>query len=353
MRINFNRIIKRWLIAVAMMSFLFSQAPASAQKLSYGAAESFVEVHGFVDLKYQDFEADGERKGVSTFDNHHFELFFKSEIRENLSVIGEVEYEHGGEKLELDRAEFILKLSETATVGAGRFYTPFGIERFAWYPTTNKFISRPLPMRQIVPGNWYANGVKLTGAIPLGTMGLNYALSLSNGLKGPKRGDRQFRDNNDNKTVTGRVGFKPIQGLEFGSSYSTGKYDDKSQYTLNFLGGDVNFQWQALNVRGEYVRGFVDGKDGGFNRDGFYLQAALKILQDKKIVHYLEPVIRFDTINPNDKIADNSDQSRITLGLNYSPYPYYLLKAEYQLIREDNGKNLSNDGFQFMVVADF
>ncbi|MCH8293399.1 hypothetical protein IH992_20135 [Candidatus Poribacteria bacterium] len=177
MFIKFNRAIM--MIAAAMMRLLFFlHMPASAQELKYGAEESFVEVHGFMDLVFLDFEADGKREGESTFDNRHFNVFFKSDIRENLSIIAEVEYEHGGKDVELDRGEVQLNLSEAAIVKAGRFYTPFGIERLVWYANLNKFVSRPLPLLQIVPGNWYANGVQLMEAISAFVLTVGWAEEL-------------------------------------------------------------------------------------------------------------------------------------------------------------------------------
>lgn len=116
-------------------------------------------IHGFVDLEYIDSGADGSRGGVAGFDSHHANLVFDTNLRSNLSGHVEVEFEHSGDSIEIDQAYIKWAVADWLAFDVGRFYSTFGIERFTWYSPTNQLISRPEPLRQIIPGNFYASSL--------------------------------------------------------------------------------------------------------------------------------------------------------------------------------------------------
>lgn len=342
-------------------------APLEADELKYGSEEFFVEFHGFLDLLYENFQRDGRKvstkNGVSTFDNYHTNLFMQTQIRENISAIVEVEYEHGGQpqagggQIEVDRAEVMWKIRPDLAVHFMRFYVPFGVERRSWYSPRNKLILRPSPMRQIVPGSWYAAGVSMSGERPLGPVRMQYEFAVINGLGSLSsttiRGARQTRDNNHNKALAGRIGFIPVQGLEAGVSGYTGKYDDDNLFYIGFLGGDLGYRLKDINLQGEFVLSKVEDAAGGFHRRGFYLEGSWKILEDKAHLKYLEAALRYDQIDTNDLTDNNSDQSRWVLGFNIAPYDHFIFKLNFVTVRESHGVPLKNDGVLGMVVLDF
>src|SRR3990172_9859287 len=59
----------------------------------YGSPDTFAEFHGFITLTYFDFEKDGLRTpdGHSTFDQHYFYFNAIAKVRQNVTVLGEVE----------------------------------------------------------------------------------------------------------------------------------------------------------------------------------------------------------------------------------------------------------------------
>ena len=69
--------MKRWhmawweiLAGFVLISVLLTNR-ISAQKLDYGALESFVELHGIIVQEYYDFEKDGDNRGIPTFDSRY------------------------------------------------------------------------------------------------------------------------------------------------------------------------------------------------------------------------------------------------------------------------------------------
>lgn len=332
-----------------------------AQELKYGSEEFFVEIHGFFVQEYFDFQQDGNRDGIPSFDNHYFYLFINPRVRQNLWLETELEYEHAGREIELDRVELFWQLAESAAIYMGRFYAPFGIERKYWYPSLNPFVSRPMPSKEITLANWYSVGVGIKGAIPLETTAFNYDIALVNGLTSPLRDVLHpddpslvpMRDNNTDKALVGRLGFSLFQGLEFGTSFYTGKYDEGERYRISFLSSDANWEFKNLSLRGEYVWSPLETAGGNYNRSGFYLQVAYQLFREYKYLNYLELAARYDTLDLNRDVIDNEDLNRLTLGLNISPYPHFLFKIDYEIITERAAPKLANNGIWIQSVLDF
>ncbi|MDK2910394.1 MAG: hypothetical protein PWR20_1961 [Bacteroidales bacterium] len=155
-------------------------------------------------------------------------------------------------------------------------------------------------------------------------------------------------DNNNGKTYSGRIVFTPWKHLSLGASFLTGKYkaadpsatqdDEKTRY-----GFDAEFRLGNLLVQGEYLHGDDKGsytvgggcgstpeiRSGSVLRDGYFVQAIYSTPWN------LQPVIKYETYDPNKDAASNTDrQNIITFGLNYFLNDWtriqlnYLYKAE-------------------------
>lgn len=349
-------------IAAYLCIGVIAASHSQAQDLKYGSEEFFVEIHGFFAHEYFDFQRDGKKDGIPTFDNHYLYLFVNPRIRENLWIETELEYEHGGLRIELDRAELFWRLAESATIYMGKFYAPFGIERERWYPSVNSLISRPMPSRDIAQANWYSVGVGVSGTIPLRlTSALNYDFAIINGLVGHSHGDLHTGspsdvvngENNADKAPVGRIGISPFRGLEFGASFYTGKYDEDELYRVTLFGGDVGWKFKDLSLRGEYIWSPVEMAQRDRDRSGLYIQAAYQLLKEHKYLNYLEFAVRYDTLDPDRDVVNNQDQHRFTLGLNISPYPHFLFKVNYEIATERAAPKVANNGIWIQSVVDF
>ncbi len=360
------------------------EGPRSAEGLTYGSGGTYAEFHGFVNLEYHDFQRGGEGTpeggaGVSSFDQHNFYFAAVARVRQNVTVFGELEYEHGGKEIKVDRAFLDLNVIKPyLNFRLGKIYAPFGLEIREYQAPVRRLVSRPLITDAFMFEEWTDVGANLYGEAPLGALGLTYDIALVNGpgaadpdadgipnilQRNESAEALQTRDNNSNRTVVGRVSV-PVRavGFEVGGSYAAGRYSDAaatedldwSQYGL-----DADFHLAGLDLRGEYVarRADVPAANqavlGGatFKGSGYYVQAAYRWRVDGPNLYYLEPVVRYDMLDPN-RSLDDDELSQWAAGLNYAPWPHVVFRAEYQTTREA-GPRVDNNGYLASAVVDF
>ncbi len=326
--------------------------------LHYGGEEVPIATHGFVDLEYLDAQAQGSRGGVSTFDNHHANIFFTSNLRHDLRAHVELEFEHAGTTVETDQAYVSWHARDWLELTAGRFYTPFGIERFTWYSPTNGLVSRPEPMRQIVPGNFYANGLKLSGMLRQGGHPrLTYEVALSDGLGEraltARRDSRQDRDNNSNRALSGRAALVFWPGLELGASLHTQRYATRGEQGLRFVGFDLAARRAGFELRSEYVAARLERAGlAPLRQDGSYAQLSYTFVWDRDTLPALSVLVRRERLDLDRAARGANDTRRTAFGLNLKLFEHFRAKAEYQLNGEDGPKK-RDDAFLGQLVVDF
>ena len=300
------------------------------------------EIHGFFEITSPVQGRDDESQQPSThfFDENELTLWIGKRITRKLSFNSEVEIQEGLKKYVLETFALDYKVVDDFLVfRMGKFKYPFGIERLVEDGPLDKLVDRPLPSIRIIPGTYSDVGGMFYGAVPLRwNTKLKYEIALTNGLEGPDPEDvQQTWDNNSNKAVGGRIGYECLPGLEFGTSYSRGKYDEDNRLDIDFAGADVQYKRGNLEVRGEYVLSRVeqDTADGGdYRRDGYYLQTSYRYPFHVNYLRYLEGVARFDSVDPNQEITDGNEADRLAIGLNYSPMEHLELKFEHEIENE-------------------
>ncbi len=275
----------------------------------------------------------------------------------------EVEYEHSGDVVEVDQAYVAWQVTNWLTFEAGRFYTPFGIERFVWYPPSNHLVSRPAPMRDIIPGNFYANGLQVSGILRNqdNEPRFTYELALSDGLgdKAPvdRRGSHQTQDNNSNRAVSARFSCASYPWWEVGASYHTQKYDNAGEHELRFLGGDLAGRYRGFELRGEWVeavteRGIAGLPTPDLEQEGWYAQLAYLLNWDRQLLPSVALVTRYDEVDLDRTREGGDDRQFWSLGINAGIYEHFRAKLEYQLARE-KGSNEKHDTFLSQFVVEF
>ena len=351
---------------------IYAQEPSSIFGIGYGNPETFAEFHGFINEVYFDFENDGERndQGDSTFDQHYFYFNAIAKIRQNVTVFGEIEHEHGGETIALDRAFMDWRvLEERLNIRIGKFYAPFGIEIQDYQYPTRKSVSRPMMARNLVFNEWTEVGVEAYGRFGDPAFSVDYDVALVNGPNGtgilevgtgdnPLTGGtgdaRQTRDNNSSRTFIGRVSANMLEGLTVGFSHGGGRYTDTGVPGLDFglTGVDAAYRKKGLDLRGEWVTRKVDlDPTGEMKSNSYYVQASYKMTFRKELLNYIEPVLRYDFLEPDEDLADDQ-RTRYAAGINYSPYPHFKFGAEWQKNSEE-GVALDDNGFLIQAVVDF
>jgi len=416
-----GRIRGNYLICSLVVLFLVVSQAVAQEKPVYGFPEAFPEVHAFFDWQGKDFQEEGYAEGRADFTIWNLYLMFNSAIRENVNTVIELE---AGQRdfykyLNFVQTKIDWKLNRYANLAIGKFFVPFGPgAEVNYYAPFRKLISRPYiySLREQLPreedlnrpkywnlfpltlpaNNWRDVGVGFKGEVPVKEkMKVKYDLALVNGLKqetdcfhchahrhenmtavpapedscllchAPHHRQENW-DNNSDKTIAGRVGFSPKEGIELGLSYATGKYDKEEKYGINLLGIDGQINIGKLSILGEYASRKVEadkgtlatgtstGEKGSFTLEGYYIRAAYRIIEGWKHLDYLDAVVRYDAIDPNTDKDDDLDRNRITVGLALSPYKHMLFKVEYQMVREPNAATeKENDGYMLSLSAAF
>ena len=337
--------------------------------VGYGAETSFLTWHG-----YLNFEYDNAQGKNSNFDNHEFYLSTHATLSRRLGLTAEFEYEHAPEKLILPiQAYADYKLAKWATFRAGIFFTPIGISRsYNLRGNKNRMIRQVGLTHDIMFENWSEVGINLFGEFKNGFF---YDVAVGNGISSLGKGDSWFQsdgtlqshseDNNDNKAIHSRFGYhaRRLLGgeLNVGFSYATQKYDPEETRELTHMGADLRFLHNSgFRVQAEYmVRSGDDnevdlGKGVSADALGWYAQVSKRfVVQGKKWINYIEPVVQVDFIDNNTNADTNGDQFTTALGVIFSPEPFYLIKFEYDIVNEVNGESVDNNKLWLAVVMEF
>lgn len=346
--------------------------PSRSWRRAYGISDIEVDVHGFINLEFTKAGPDGAYGGNPTFDLHHANLFVSALLRPNLRSHVEIEFEHALEEVEIDQAFLAWGIADWLTLTAGRFYAPFGIERFAWYPPINHLVSRPLSFRAIIPGNFYQHGLMASGDVgPSDELRFTYELSVSNGLGGEdgvsdpvssRRKSRQTRNINSGLAVTSRLAVIFWPWVEIGASVHSQKFKRAgANQDLLFLGMDASARWQGFELRAEYVYAALDragtpntGPSDLYTTDlyetGWYAQLGYTLDTHWRFLDSTIFVVRFDQVELDRHASD--ERMRLSPGIALQIYDHFRIKTEYQFAFE-NGPKKDDDAFVAAFVVDF
>ncbi len=294
-----------------------------------------LEVSGFVDVLGQ-----GQQGENTTFGMGPFEIDFASEFSSKVSFEGAVVVEGGEVGLGQTLVDFKLLNEDRLGVQVGLLDVPFGIDYRVFATPDRKLVTPPLVTELMMDGGWGDVGVNLHGAVSL----LNYNLYVVNGMG--EDGDvpvNQITDNNSAKTAGGRIGVLPIKDLELGFSYVQGPYlDGTADEALSRIGGDIQFVYERLQIKGEFVRGEEEVPGGTDNEhQGYYIQLLGEATEK------VYAVTRFGYWKPKggDRVT------RITIGLGYDLIENVSLRSEYQI--NDETPSVDNNLFSVQAILSF
>ncbi|MFK7952217.1 MAG: hypothetical protein AB8B73_05180 [Ekhidna sp.] len=319
---------------------------------------SFVNFNGYITNEF--FAAQKEN---TTFDNHYFNIFISSQLTDKIFLEGQLEYEHGGQDIDVRYAYADYKLSEAFVIRSGKFLVPAGQFNEYLYPEyLNKTVSRSWVNREISPSAWAEVGVQVRGRL-----GNNedatpfYSVYVVNGLSGATSSIRSLRGNsrdtknggNDNKAIGGAFGLDLGSDITVSANYYSGKYTEDNKLNLSILGASFYMNKEKFHLWGEYhmanqeaYNDYSDATLGSIDlkKNGFYLQGGFMVT-DK-----FEPVIRYDQISLDGD--PNDDRSRITLGANYYLAKTAVVKVNYELISDD-GADADDNVFGVQLSVGF
>ncbi len=301
-------------------------------------------------------------KSKKTFDQHRFVPFIHGQISDRIHVMAEIEFEHGGlvkgsgtsdGEVKLEFATIDIEFAESVVYRAGIILSPLGRFNLLHDSPLNDLTNRPLVARHVIPTTLSESGMGLHGTLyPSDETLIGYEVYIVNGFNESAstslrsgRGS-QKSDNNDEKSIVGRLNYSPMLGLDIGGSLHIGSYTDAGDGSLAIYALDGNFHRGAIDVRGEFATASIDGAAQN-NRSGWYAQAAYHLLPGV-LSHFPNSVFtvtgRYDQID-----LGNSEETRFTVGLNFRPEEETALKLDYEMYDEDDDSN----GVIFSVASYF
>ena len=310
-----------------------------------------------------------QRHNNTTFDAGFAPLFLW-EFNKQLLFEGALDVSFnsdGSTQTNLALADITYSVNDYLNVSGGLFAVPFGQYHNQFDPPwINKLPDDPLVFSDggLAPGSMV--GIHLSGAVPIRSSKLTYDFYAVNGValnttSPTNAGDIDYGvtnggDNNNNKTIGGRIGFLPIPELEMGVSVLCGQASDSSFPThvnVHEEAVDLNYtkQIEAINgtfsARAEWIWSQVDRAtytpidpstgdplapiNFNNNRSGGYLTLAYRpTMVSNKILRNLEFVARYDRIDvPSEAPAGRTEQ-RYTLGVDYWLDPRVVIKTAYE-----------------------
>ncbi|MEL7146003.1 MAG: hypothetical protein AAFO69_06520 [Bacteroidota bacterium] len=313
-----------------------------------GDNDSRFNIHGYTTNEFI-----SAQNGVSTFDNHYYNLFVGSSIGDKIFAEIQLEYEHGGEEIQARYAQLDYKVNDALIIRTGKFLVPINVFNEYLYPEyINKAISRPFMNRNITPTAWAEVGVQLRGSFAMGeqTRGF-YSAYVVNGLEGEEGGDiRSMRNNHrdknsDNKAFGGKFGIKN-GGLELGTGVYTGKYTADGELGLTIFSVDAGYVNSGLTLRAEYNMANMQTTARDIVRTGASATASY-IIKDK-----VEPILRYDFMNWDDETDPTKDKNRIYAGINYLISNTMNLKFGYEFITNE-GAEIDDNVLAFQLALGF
>lgn len=311
------------------------------------------------------FEA---KKKSNSFLSGGFAPIFLWKQSDKLFFEGELEIENvmGETKVDVEYANINYQLTKALTIRAGKFLLPFGTFNERLHPAwINRLPSKPLGFDHNGAGPSTDIGLEVRGGLQLGKSKMNYAAYLVNGaVLNDGTGNAKeagmlmyenFEDNNNNKTIGGRIGLLPFSNssLEIGFSGSYGKVGNKKTMFKNvnalMYAGDISFiktvekLKSVIDIKGQI--NFVNVDKANYvdttgintysfdnNSMAYYGQISIHPSLLKNIIFQnVEIVCRYSSIALPDKALWTENISQLAFGLNYWLSWRTVFKISYQM----------------------
>lgn len=345
-----------------------------------------VSLGGYADMEYYDLDG-----SESTFRQHRWIINVGAQVHERIRFSSEFELEYGGPNMpnadgeaKVEQAYIDYLIHDGINLRAGALLVPFGRYNLYHDSDLQDLTDRPIMARDVIPTTWTEAGYGVFGEFnpTLGDyedLTLSYELYAVNGLDsgfsdtGLSGGRSSLKtDNNDNKSLVGRLNISPANGQELGVSGYWGRYNAGNDQAIAGIGLDTLNTFGPLEWINEYAYFGVDETPTASSDVANYFQGAYSQLNYHFWPDFLNntflgrgfehPALtlvgRYDWAkihDDGDATTGNNEEDRYTVGLNYRPIESFVVKFEYQFNDTDNEtlENGSKDGFVTSVALGF
>jgi hypothetical protein len=299
----------------------------------------------------------------------HRKIFFDSELEfAALSNLSSDQARDTSGDIKFNKIHLDLKLKKIFNLRAGVILVPFGLYNLIYHSPDRDLVSDPLLTTILLPVPYSDLGVGFYGMTNLFDLidigydfyilnGLNENISATEGIYTAR--PSFVSDNNNDKSLVGKISLSSFDIVKLGLSGYFGGYDDNTEADL--VGADFDWEliFDKLKIFGEYGLFYLE--DGGTLTDAsgvvypdnikaFYIEVDNNFWFDFLSKTFLAKgfsnptltlVFRYDrgVINGNASYKE----SKYIMGLNYRPIEKFVFKIEYQ-INSGNLENADNDG---------
>lgn len=345
-------------------------------------------VGGYTDFEYYNRNHDGN---PSFFDAHRLVPFIYGDVSDRVKFAVEIEFEHfsrgkledtgsSGAEIGVEFMSIDYLINDPINLRAGIILVPLGKFNLLHDAPLRDLTERPIVDQRIIPTTLSQPGVGVYGTMyPTRLSQLNYELYVTSGFTGftgatsPISGSSGLRsarkggvdENNDGKSVTGRIAFSPLLGIELGASGFFGSYDPASKRSLSIGALDWTFQRGPFEFIGEAAWSYAKDNnltttggpafDGPFPKarrmNGYFVQLNYHFLPEfltklapshfRQEVSTFTAVVRWEETDLNNDVdgnfTDAREFQRLTLGLNFRPLEDTVLKFDFQYSPKDTG----------------
>jgi hypothetical protein len=320
-------------------------------------AERGISIGGYGEVVYQNFSS----SRPSEVDLLRAVLYFGYKFDNQWVLNSEVEYEHGGETVEVEFAYLDYLWRPQASFRAGRLLLPVGFLNELHEPTVYLGAKRPDVETIVIPSTWRENGFGLFGhAGPF-----SYRAYVLAGLKAEGFTDLGIREGRqegieskaDDIAWVGRLDYTGLPGILVGGSAYAG---DSGQGLRTAAGRRIGvgtriyeahaeWKWRGLEARALGVQATLDdvaalneilGRTGeesiGSKIEGYYVQLGYDLLAGRGGEKALIPFARYERYDTQKEVPAGfrrnpaNDVSSLTVGLSFKPIEHIVLKADYQ-----------------------
>ena len=183
---------------------------------------------------------------------------------------------------------------------------------------------------------------------------IRYSVAITNDYQ------RNVKDENNQKSVKGRLVFQPLEFLKFGGSFSYGITGATEDNTKTRYGGEMELKFSNFLIQAEYLMGEdtgdyttgggcdgtpVEFHTGGVSRSGYFAQVMYMTPFN------LQPVIKYESYDADTSIDDN-DISVITFGVNYFLNDWTRIQVNY-MYKAEAPIEIRNDVFALQLQVKF
>jgi hypothetical protein len=241
-----------------------------------------IAIGGYMETNTEWSSTDGVSEGT-TFQFRRVSIFLYSTIADRITFLSEIEFENGGEDIDVEYASLDFNLTQWLNLRGGIIVNPIGSFNQNHDGPKWDFVDRPLEATTILPATLSTAGFGVYGKYALGNWVLGYEAyitggfddsiignadgrtSLADGLQNP---ERFVESNNGSPMFTGKIAMHNRNVGEFGLSYMGGVYnswqndglviDNKRRMGAVAVDYTTSLLNKRLNITGEVAEVFVN-----------------------------------------------------------------------------------------------